>query len=242
MAILSSKAFQYPLTPSGKASLLDLPTEPTHRVAGDMMVIAYEADSGSVRALVPKPLELDGSGLVYLRTYNAWFYNEQMGEEHISPERIHYTETFFWIPCDLNGERYHYMPFSWVNRDWLATLGRHLGMPHKIATVQMTPFHPADPVYNGPQPDVRVSVRVDCIGTVLRADLTLKERIDDDEPLAFRPRENYIPKYLGRRFFFDVTTGKPLVDDLLAHWGDRQEYGPVWSGKASVKISDAENE
>ena len=71
MAILSSKAFMYPLTPHGRASLLELPTEPTHRVAGDMMVIAFEADPDVVRSYVPEPLELDGSGLIYLRTYNA---------------------------------------------------------------------------------------------------------------------------------------------------------------------------
>ena len=48
------------------------------------------------------------------------------------------------------------MPFSWVNRDWLAYLGRHGGMPHKIAKVQMTRFTPADPVYYAPHEGVRL--------------------------------------------------------------------------------------
>ncbi len=51
---------------------------------------------------------------------------------------MQYIETFFGIPCDYEGERYHYMLYSWVNRDWLAYLGRAVGMLHKIAKVQMT--------------------------------------------------------------------------------------------------------
>ena len=33
-----------------------------------------------------------------------------------------------------------------------------------------------------------------------------------------------------------------MVDDLLAHWGDAQEYGQVWSGDAEVTFYEAENE
>jgi hypothetical protein len=242
MALLDDKRFMSPLTPSGRASLLDLATEPTQRIAGDMMVIGFEADPEVVRKYVPEPLELDGSGLIYLRTYNAWFYSDRMQTEFVSPERSNYTETFFWIPCDYKGERYHYMLYSWVNRDWLAFLGRHAGMPHKVANVQMTPFHPADPVYNGPKPGIRICTSVDCVGTVVRTYLDFKEPVPDDQPLPFRQREGYTPKYLGRRQFYDVVSGRPIVDDLVAHWGDAMEYSTVWSGDANVTFYEHENE
>ena len=50
MAILSNKSlFQYPRTPAGKASLLDLATESTHRIVGDRTGILFEADPDVVR-------------------------------------------------------------------------------------------------------------------------------------------------------------------------------------------------
>ena len=127
MAILSNKLLSmYPRTPTGAASLMDLATEPSHRVAGDMLVVAFEADPDMVRRYVPEPLELDGSGLVFLKTFDGHFFSERNSTEFVSPERVSYTETFFWIPCNYRGERYHYMLYSWVTRDWLAHLGRQM--------------------------------------------------------------------------------------------------------------------
>jgi len=243
MAILSNKqGFVYPITPAGKASLTDLLTEPSHRIVGNHLVIALEADPDAVRTYVPTPLELDGSGVVYLRTFDGWVYTDRMSTEFVSNERVHYCETFFWIPCDLDGERYHYMLYSWVNRDWLAFLGRHLGMPHKVADVQMTQFHPADRHYNGPHEGVRVSVNVRCVGQVLRAHVDLERELEiDDTPLPYR-RGQRGPKYLGRRFFWGACEDRPLVDDLVAHWGDSIQIDSVWGGSADVTFFDAENE
>ena len=243
MAILSNKhGFVYPLTPSTKASLLSLMTEPSHRIAGNHMVVAFEADPDVVREFVPEPLELDGSGLVYLRTFEGFVYTDRNATEFVSNERIEFCENFFWIPCDFQGERYHYMTYSWVNRDWLAFLGRHGGQPHKIADVQMTQFHPADTLYNAPQAGTRVCVSVNCVGQVLRAHVDLEREVKlDDTPLPYRTGQP-APKYLGRRYFWGICEDRPLVDDLVAHWGDNIEIETAWTGPADVTFFDAENE
>jgi acetoacetate decarboxylase len=241
MAILSNREFMYPITPHGRTSLLDLQTEPSNRVAGNSLIIGFEADPEVVREYVPEPLELDGSGLVYLWSYDGWFYSDRMSREFVSEGRSNYAESFFWIPCDYQGERYHYMLYSWVTRDWLAFQGRHAGMPHKVAKVRMTRFHRADPVYYGPHEGVRVAVSVDCAGQVLRAHCDLEHTVELDE-LPIRISDDYCPRFLGHRYFWDICQDRPAVSDLVAHWGDHMRLGQVWGGPAGVAFFDAENE
>jgi hypothetical protein len=129
-----------------------------------------------------------------------------------------------------------------VNRDWLAFGGRHVGMPHKVADVQMTRFHPADPIYDGPKEGVRIAVSVDCVGHVLRAHCDLERKLHvNDTPLPYGT-DKPPPKYLGRRYFWGVYEERPLVNDLFAHWPHNLQFGPVWGGPAEVTFFDAENE
>jgi len=242
MAILSNKSrFMYPLTPNGRASLLDLMTEPSHRISGDSLVVTFEADPTVVREYVPEPLELDGSGTIHLWTYEGFVYTERNNTEFVPPELIEYCESFFYIPCDLDGQRYHYMLYSWVNRDWLAFLGRHIGMPHKIADVTMTRFHPSDPIYNEPRPGVRLAADVRRYGQVLRATVDLEREVEQAD-LPFQMRNDYCPRFVGRRYFWDSCKDEPAKDDLVAHWGDSMTLGPIWQGTAGLEFFDAVNE
>jgi hypothetical protein len=241
MAILNNKRWTYPVTPQGRASLMDLMTEPSHRISGDMTIISFDADPDVVRDYTPEPLEVDGSGRVYLWNYEGWHYNERMATEFVSEKRLQYCESYFMVPCDFEGERYYYMLYSWVNRDWLAYLGRHLGMPHKVADVQFTHFHEADPEYAGPRPGTRMFVSVENMGLVLRASVEFEREYRLDE-LPIRIANDYCPRHVGRRMFWDACNSRPLVDDLVAHWGDEMELGPVWGGPAELQFYDAENE
>ena len=220
---------------------MDLVTEPKHRIVGDHIAILFEADPGVVREYVPEPLELDGSGRVFLKNFNGWIYSDRQSTEFVSEERVNYIESFFWIPCTYRGEIYYYMPFSWVNRDWLAYLGRVAGQPHKIADVQITQFHPSDPVYNGPGEGVRICISVNNVGLVLRAHIDLKRAIQA-EALPYKIGKGECPKYVGHRYVYDVVEDKPALNDLVAHWGDDLTLGEIWDGEAGVTFYDAENE
>jgi len=239
MAILNNKQWTYPMTPTGKASFLDVMTEPTHRIAGDMTIIPFDSDPDVVRDYTPEPLELDGSGRMYLFNFEGWHYSDLMAREFVSEKRLQYCESYFMVPCDLNGTRFYYMLYSWVNRDWLAFLGRHVGMPHKVADVQFSHFHPADEEYGGLGAGSRMFISVENLGLVLRAGITFERELSRDElPFSI----NRTPTHLGRRMFWNVCESRPLVDDLVAHWGDDREVGPVWGGPATLSFHDAENE
>ena len=241
MAILNDKEWKYPITPSGRASLLDLMTEPSHRISGDLTIISFDADPAVVSAFTPAPMVPEGSGRVYLWNYEGWHYNDRMATEFVSEKRLQYCESYFMLPCTLNGEEYLYMLYSWVNRDWLAVLGRTAGMPHKVADVLFTHFHEADAEYGGLRAGARQFISVENIGLVLRASVKF-ERECGTAGLPMRFTNDYCPRHLGRRHFWDVCNSRPLVDDLVAHWGDEMELGPVWTGPATLQFFEAENE
>jgi hypothetical protein len=235
------RLFDYPITGTGKAGFLDLNNDPSHRYAGDEFLLAFEADPAVVREYVPEPLELDGSGLCFLWSGDQYLFTDRQSSEFITPERSHFAESMFWIPCDYEGERYYFMAYSYVNREWLAFLGRGAGVPHKVANVQQTRFHPSDPVYYGPHEGVRVCVTVENIGLVLRAYMDFERTIPPSE-MPFPINEEYCPRFLGHRYVYDVASGRPILNDLCAHWGDTWELGEIWTGSAGLTFYDAENE
>jgi len=238
--ILNNKSWRYPITPSGRASFLDIVTEPSHRIAGDMTIISFDADPAAVRDYTPEPLALDGSGRMYLFNYEGWHYSDLMHTEFVSEKRLQYAESYVMVPCTLDGTRYYYMLYSWVNRDWLAYLGRHAGMPHKIADVQFSHFHGADAQYAGLAAGVRWSACVECLGLVLRASISFEREYAAQEMSV--PFDSANPKHVGRRMFWDVCHSRPLLDDLVAHWGDDLATGAIWGGPATLTFHDAENE
>jgi acetoacetate decarboxylase len=240
-SVAREHAMPYPVTARGGATLASHFSDPSHRLAGNMIVVDFDADPAVVREYVPQPLELDGSGRVYLWTYDGWVYSDRTSTEFVSENRANYAETFFMIPCTFEGELYHYMLYSWVTRDWLAYRGRRLGMPHKVADVQVTRFHPSEPLYHGPGANVRVCVAVECTGLVLRQYVDLQRESNTSE-LPFPMSNTYCPRFLGWRHYHDVVEDRPALNDLVRHWGDDLDLGPVWTGPAGLEFFDAENE
>ncbi len=229
----------FPITPSGASSLLDVWTEPTHRVVGQSLWIAFECDPDVVREYVPEPLELDGSGLVYLYAFDALGYSDRSLTEFVSPARVSFAETMFWIPCTWQGARYTYTPFTWTNRDFLAYFGRLLGMPQKVGRIEMSRFHPAEPTFNEPHEGVRIALSVEKIGLVLRAYVDLQSRVDEMPMLI--DNHGFLPQ-IGRRHFYDVVKSRMTVDDLVVHFSGRVTPGPIWAGDAWLRFYEAENE
>jgi hypothetical protein len=220
---------------------MDLNTEPDLVLADDVLIVGFEAEPAAVRRYVPEPLELDGSGLVYLKAVQRWGFTGRNANEFLSFERLNQTESFFWIPCYYEGVEYYFVPFSWGNRDWLAWTGRNVGMPHKIAKVQMTSFHDFHPTYSAPHEGARICASVENIGLVHRMYADLK-RIIPPEETPFHWTPGTCPRFLGHRYFWDSVKGKPLANDLVAHYGDAVEMGPVWEGDGWVRFYEAENE
>jgi hypothetical protein len=240
----SKVGLMWPQSPRGKASLMDLNSEPDLTISDDYMTIGWETDPDVIREYVPEPLEVDRSGRIFLK---AVARNSDFGRrstEFISAERLTHNEVFITIPCTYKGAQYMFMPFSWGTRDWLAQAGRMVGLPHKWARVQMTTFHPFAPRYNGPHEGARVCVSVENVGLVMRAYADLKRVVPVEEapPFARTASKNESFGLIGHRYVWDPCKRRPALNDLVVHHGDKVDRGPIWEGDAWLSFYDAENE
>jgi hypothetical protein len=88
---------------------------------------------------------------------------------------------------------------------------------------------------------VRLCVAVECSGLVLRTHVDLTTAVEAAD-LPFQMSNSYCPRFLGWRYYHDVVEDRPGLNDLVRHWGDDLELGPVWAGPAELEFYDAENE
>jgi acetoacetate decarboxylase len=231
----------WPQSPRGIASLMDINTESTLVSTADNLIIGWETDPEVVREYVPEPLEVDGTGRMYLITCDRWGFSSRSAKEFVSAERANQTESFFCMPCTYKGEEYVWNPFSWGNRDWLAIAGRQIGLPHKWAKVQMTRFHPFHPTYKGPHKGARICVTVENVGLVLRATADLKRKATQKD-MPWHWTNAFAPRFIGHRYVYDSCKGKPVLNDLVVHIADNCELSQIWYGDGWVKFYEAENE
>jgi Acetoacetate decarboxylase (ADC) len=235
-------AFYEPREKSGMGRILEFAMDPSHRIAGDTVIIGWEADPAVVRKFVPEPLTVDNTGTVFLFTQNLWNYSDRVSEEFVSDERYHLTECYFKVPCSYQGKTYYYVALSWASVDWVTWLSRPFGYPHKLAKkVQMTSFHPSDPIYCGPAPGNRVCVSVENVGLVLRADVRLQEECGQ-ESVPLPVTNGQWPPAVCHRYVWDAVEARPALDDLVFVPGDDIRTGPIWTGDASLRFYDAEGE
>jgi acetoacetate decarboxylase len=242
----------WPQSPRGIASLMDLQSEPDLTISDDHIVIGWETDPEVIREYVPEPLEVDGSGRMYLSALSRWGYSSRNYKEFISAERQNHNEAIILIPCSYKGQKFTFEGiFSWGTRDWLAQTGRPVGVNHKWAKVQMTQFHPFHPTWNGPHEGARICVTVENVGLVLRGYVELKRPAPPGEVVPGNAENKQTKEQLSKggygghvchRYIWDVTKGKPLVNDLVVHVGDNFVQGPIWTGDSWIKFYEAENE
>jgi hypothetical protein len=238
----SKVGLMWPQSPRGVASLMDLNSEPDLTMSDDTLIVGWETDPAVIREYVPEPLEVDGSGRMFLMSQHRWGYTSRNAKEFISAERLNQTESWFLIPCTYQGKKFRFKSFSFGNRDWLAQSGRMIGLNHKWADVQMTTFHPFALEYSKPHAGARVCVTVENIGTVLRAYGDLERIVPREElPWAMGGMPDYHGS-IGHRYVYDPCARKPALNDLVVGFGDNMELSPIWYGDGWIKFYDAENE
>lgn len=221
------KGYMLPLSPEGRASLLDPP--PWH-YGGDVMHLSFRVDPARVRALVPEPLELGddaGQGAVW---FVEWVSVSDSNPDlsFTNPERSMYRECIVMFRCSFKGEAGYYVPYIWVDNDFTLMRGFIQGFPKKLGRVHITRLHDLTPVTGGKKPGAKMKgICVSHEERIVEGTLVLKKEIPPEKapPVRF---------YLMRHFPDYENPSKPLVHDITASIATNVIVGDAWSGDCSV--------
>lgn len=216
-----------PLSPGGKASLLDPP--PWH-YGGEAMHLNFKADPEKVRALLPEPLGMGpnpGEGAVW---FVEWISvsDASLDLSFVNPERSMYRECIVMIRCDFEGEPGYYVPYIWVDNDFTLMRGFIQGFPKKLGRVHITKLHDLTPMVGGKKGGAKMKgICAAHEERIVEGTLVLKKAIPPEEapPVKF---------YLMRHFPDYENPEKPLVHDITMSTVTNVAVKDAWTGEAGV--------
>jgi acetoacetate decarboxylase len=226
---LSLKGYTLPLSPEGRASLIDAP--PWH-YGGDVMHLIFRADERKARALIPPPLEPGpnpGEGVVW---FVEWVSVSDTNPElaFVNPERSLYRECIVMLSCQFDGVPGYYVPYIWVDNDFTLMRGFIQGFPKKLGRVHMTKLHDLTPKVGGRR--VGAKMKGICVAheeRLVEGSLVFTRQVGPDEvpPVKF---------YLMRHVPDFADPAKPLVHDIVISEVTNVSAANAWAGDARIEF------
>ena len=235
--------FTRPFTPEGRASSIQaFPW----KFAGDLLLIHFHADPDALSALLPEPLTPgDKPDEAFVWSPHLRCYPLGADPDKINPARTYYNVAALGIPCKLNGEPTMLSAFQWCDRDWLVILSWFIGSCSKLATIEQNGTHPLLSTVD--------SVQTGGIGTTFRRTVTRDgDRIID---MSFSPLDSI--EFVDLEFYtrnLPLTCerhipdchvprlGRPALHDLTQMVIEDTCFGQAWTGPASLRFGDSDNE
>ena len=229
------KGYILPLSPKGKASVIDPP--PWH-YGGDVMHLIFKTDEKKIRRLLPPPLEPGsnpGEGVVW---FVEWVSASDVKPDlaSINPERSVYHECIIMLGCQFNGVPGYYVPYIWVDNDFTLMRGFIQGFPKKLGRVHITKFHDLMPLVGGRKTGAKMTgICVSAEQRIVEGSLTFKKEITPQKVPPFK-------FYLMRHFPDYEDAEKPLVHDILISNVTNAKIGEAWEGEANIRFASSEFE
>src|SRR6185369_9989420 len=225
------KGYTLPRTPRGTSSLA--PAPPWHYV-GNALAVEFEADPSLAAAFLPEGLELHAPRCAAY--FIEWQYASETGEEYLDPITSQYRETIILLSASFEGTPVSYCPFIWVDQDVSLMRGLVQGWPKQMGSTWITRAYDlpskAAPVL-GPGGRFGASLAVKD-RRLIQAQVTLRERCDS------LPSPNFA-RAVNTRYFPELIAGKhdqPAIHELVQLKAREVQVSPIWSGEASLEISD----
>lgn len=106
------------------------------------MEVVFSTNSGSIEALIPKPLELITNKYYVSLTMVNMISTISPDEALSQPDACQYRECLIKIYCQFNGKPYWYVPVSWVTTDFSLLRGFLMGFGKRLGEIHLTQFHP----------------------------------------------------------------------------------------------------
>ena len=229
MKDLSLKGYMLPLSPEGRASLMDPP--PWH-YGGEVMHLNFISDPEKAKALIPPPLEAGpnpGEGAVW---FVEWVSVSDQNPDlsFVNPERSIYRECIVMLRCLFQGEPGYYVPYIWVDNDFTLMRGFIQGFPKKLGRVHITKLHPLTPKVGGRKVGARIKgICVSHEERIVEGSLVFTRKAGEDEAPAVR-------FYLMRHFPDFENPDRPLVHDITMSLVSNVKVEDVWAGDADIQF------
>jgi len=229
------KGWSLPLSPEGRASLV--PPPPWH-FSGDALGVDFRGSPEAMAAVLPEAMEPAGDGsatFVFVDWSSSADADPRMGAD---PARGQYKEAYVVVQATLDGKKVGRVPYIWVDNDLSFARGHIQGFPKKAGAIAIT--RPATVGKGGPQlADGSTFVgHVAGLGRRLaRGSVTLDAAAD----VGFVPKAMRLPIW-HTRLVPDLAGGAPLVDDLARNLLTDFEIADVWTGPATLELSESEFE
>jgi acetoacetate decarboxylase len=233
------KGYCYPLTPTGKTSLVgDLPWH----YGTEYLNIAYRADPDAIARYLPEPLEPgpepDRAYVAYSNWWSLWDSQPEMA--FVCPERTQYKEAAIWVGCSYRGAPGQMCLHIWVDNDFTMARGWFMGFPKKLGQVQITSYNSRNPA----MPPLGVGSKLKGIVSahgerLIEGALEIEKRIVRAE----LPRPMGLPIYHIRHFPSIVRGAPPSVLELVKLGVENVTIGEeIWAGKGGLRFLPSEVE
>lgn len=235
-----SSSFTYPLTPTGKSSLLS--PFPWH-YGTEYLNIVYRTDPQKIAAWLPKPLE--PSKLhpdVAYAAFSKWWSVAEGGESlaYINPERTQYKEAAIWVGCSYQGEEGQICLPIWVDNDFSMARGWMMGFYKRLGQIYITDYNPCNPLQTPEGPGSKLKGIVCSHGErLMEGTIEIERKITREE----LPRPMGLPLFHIRHFPSIVPGERPSVCELMRLGAENWHYDEnIWAGKGSLTFYESEIE
>ncbi|MBI2184499.1 MAG: acetoacetate decarboxylase family protein [Thaumarchaeota archaeon] len=229
------KGYCLPLSPQGKASLID---ELPWHYGSDSIFVKFRSDEEAIRERLPEPLTPAPEPIGYAYVTEIVSVGDKNRDMvYTNPAGTLYMEGGVVLECRYKDEPAIFVTAMWVNQDWSMMRGWFQGLPKKIARIYLTKLHPLNPALKPFGVGTGLTGIVERLGDrVLKATIKIKKQGTLQD----------VPK-LGTsyniRHFPNLQPGeRPSVNELVKLDLANQKVANIWVGDATLSFGESENE
>jgi enduracididine biosynthesis enzyme MppR len=222
--------YSLPLSPTGAAAML---TPPPWHFSGEIVMVDYRADPRAVRRFLPPELDPGPDPGAAAAVFADWQWCSDSGAELADPGSCRFGEFLILLGCAHRGRPMARCAYAWVDsavpmlRGWVQGMPKQFG---EIAQIRPVAVGRAGPrVAEGGRFDGALAVRG---RRVAEATVTLARR-------AAGPPVLHTVPLVHTRTFPGWVADHPEPRRLVCSEVTDVEFSEVWSGAATLRLSDA---
>lgn len=220
--------YSLPLSPSGRASML---TPPPWHFTGEVIMIDYRVDPERAAGFLPLGLDPGDDPGAAAAVFASWQWCSDSGAELGDPVVNRFEEFLLLLGCRFDGRPMARCPFAWVDEAVPLVRGWVQGMPKQYGVIRQSRAGAVGRAAPRLAPGGRFCGVLSVAGRrVVEAAVTLTT------PAEQLPALHTVPLAHSLTMPGWVAPAAPPV--LVASEVSDVEFGPVWSGTATLELLD----